>query len=108
MHQKLSAVKRGGDSAELQFTVRDTGIGISPEVQKSIFEPFRQADSSTTRRYGGTGLGLTISRRLIAIMKGRLDMESELGRGTCFRIVVTLPVASSRVNLRRSAEEQIL
>jgi PAS domain S-box-containing protein len=105
---ELSAVNRGGGSAELQFTVRDTGIGISPEVQKSIFEPFMQADSSTTRRYGGTGLGLTISRRLIAMMKGRLELESEPERGTCFRITVTLPVTTDRVGLRRWAEEQIL
>ena len=105
---ELSTVSRGGDSAELQFTVRDTGIGISPEVQKSIFEPFMQADSSTTRRYGGTGLGLTISRRLIAMMKGRLELESEPGRGTCFRITVTLPVTTDRVAQRRWAEDRIL
>jgi CheY-like chemotaxis protein len=105
---ELSAVNPDGGSAELQFTVNDTGIGISPEGQKSIFKPFMQADSSTTRRYGGTGLGLTISRRLIALMKGRLEMESEPGRGTCFRVFVTLPVAADRVVLRRSADERIL
>ena len=105
---ELSAVNQGSHSAELQFTVSDTGFGISPDVQKSIFEPFMQADSSTTRRFGGTGLGLTISRRLIALMKGRLEMESEPGRGTCFRVFVTLPVAAGRVVLRRSADERIL
>jgi PAS domain S-box-containing protein len=90
---ELSAVKQDSDSAELSIVVRDTGIGISRDVQKSVFEPFTQADSSTTRRYGGTGLGLTISRRIIALMNGRLEMVSEPGRGTCFRIVVTLPLA---------------
>jgi CheY-like chemotaxis protein len=85
--------------------VTDTGIGISPEAQKSVFEPFTQADSSTTRRYGGTGLGLTISRGLIALMNGRLEMESELGAGTCFRIFVTLRTATGAANLRRPAQE---
>jgi signal transduction histidine kinase/ActR/RegA family two-component response regulator len=104
---ELSAVKRGGDSVELQFKVSDTGIGISPEAQKSVFEPFTQADSSTTRRYGGTGLGLTISRGLIALMNGRLQMESQLGSGTCFRIFVTLRTAAGPANLRRPAQEGV-
>jgi PAS domain S-box-containing protein len=104
---ELSAVNRGHDSVELQFTVRDTGIGISPEAQKAVFEPFTQADSSTTRRYGGTGLGLTISRGLIALMDGQLRMESELGRGTCFRIFVTLRAAAGLASLQRPAGERI-
>ena len=105
---ELSAVNRGSDSVELQFTVRDTGIGISPDVQKSVFEPFMQADSSTTRRYGGTGLGLSISRRLISLMDGRMEIESEPGRGTCFRVFVTLQATTDRVGLRGSSEERIL
>jgi signal transduction histidine kinase/CheY-like chemotaxis protein/ligand-binding sensor domain-containing protein len=74
----------------IRFTVSDTGIGIPLEKQKSIFSPFTQADSSTTRKYGGTGLGLTISARLTAMMGGRIWLESEIGRGTSFRFIVRM------------------
>ncbi|MCG6942718.1 MAG: response regulator [Thiohalocapsa sp.] len=70
--------------------VEDTGIGIAPDKLESIFESFRQADDSTTRRYGGTGLGTTIARDLIRIMDGRIGVESELGRGTRFRVWLPL------------------
>ena len=72
------------DTCVLRFTVSDTGIGISPEKQAVIFSPFSQADSSTTREYGGTGLGLTISSRLVSMMGGRIWLESQLGIGTQF------------------------
>jgi two-component system, sensor histidine kinase and response regulator len=74
----------------IRFTVSDTGIGIPLEKQNSIFSPFTQADSSTTRKYGGTGLGLTISARLAAMMGGRIWLESEIGRGTSFRFTVRM------------------
>jgi signal transduction histidine kinase len=80
---------RGEDAALLHVSVRDTGIGIPPEKHALIFESFSQADGSTTRRYGGTGLGLSISKRLIHMMKGRVWIESEVGKGTTVHFTAT-------------------
>ena len=88
----LHVSEAGIDAVELCFSVIDTGIGIPPEVRDKIFEPFSQADTSTTRRYGGTGLGLTICQRIAALMEGRIELESEPGRGSTFRFFVALPV----------------
>ncbi len=77
----------------LTFAVRDTGVGIPPDKMRVIFEPFAQADGSISRRYGGTGLGLSICTRLVDLMGGRLDVESEAGRGSMFRF--TLPTGEA-------------
>ncbi len=81
-----------GNDAMLHFSVRDTGIGIDLQKQKTIFESFSQADAAITRKFGGTGLGLTISSRLVHLMGGRIWVESQLGAGSCFHFTLPAPV----------------
>lgn len=83
-----------GAEIALRITVSDTGIGITPEQQAMLFQPFQQCDGSITRRYGGTGLGLVITQRLVALMDGEITLSSVPGEGTSFTAVVCLQVSS--------------
>jgi len=94
-----------GPQLGLELRVSDTGVGIEPEKLGHIFEPFAQADSSTTRQFGGTGLGLSISRRLARLMGGDITAESAPGQGATFRCVVLLEEADPDAVLRRTSPE---
>jgi CheY-like chemotaxis protein len=95
---RVSVVCRpaGVDGYEVELTVKDSGIGIPADKQKGIFEAFSQADTSTTRQFGGTGLGLTICARLVDLMGGRIWVESEPGQGSSFHFTVYLQAVVAR------------
>jgi CheY-like chemotaxis protein/nitrogen-specific signal transduction histidine kinase len=99
----IDAQQETGDTATLTFTVRDTGIGMTEPQLDALFQPFRQADGSTARRFGGTGLGLVICKRMAELMHGRIAVSSEFGRGSQFvvslpfRVVDSLPVKPSSI-----------
>jgi CheY-like chemotaxis protein len=98
---QVDPVSSHNASGELHFRVIDTGIGIPLDKQASIFEAFTQADGSTTRRFGGTGLGLTISATLASLMGGRLWVESAPGAGSTFHFTLAADVPDAAVNERR-------
>src|SRR2546427_156091 len=93
----VSAQSETEASVRLKFSIRDTGIGIPPEAQASIFESFAQADQSTTRRFGGTGLGTTIAKQLVGLMGGKIGLESAVGLGSTFWVELQLEKQPERV-----------
>jgi two-component system sensor histidine kinase/response regulator len=93
---EIELLERTGDKVQLKFFVRDTGMGMTPEQSAKLFQPFTQADMSTTRKHGGTGLGLTICRRLVDLMGGRIWLESEPGVGSTFYFTVWLALGTAR------------
>ncbi len=99
---RVESAREAPDRARLRIEVADTGIGIEADRLTQLFEPFTQADSSTTRRFGGTGLGLAISRRLAEIMSGELTAESEPGHGSTFRFEIPLEVVDAPRASRRA------
>ena len=91
----IDLLERTGEKVQLKFSVRDTGIGMTREQAAKLFQPFSQADMSTTRKHGGTGLGLSISRKLAELMGGRIWLESEPGVGSTFNFTIWLEVGSA-------------
>lgn len=98
---RIAGMDQGDGRAEIEFSVTDTGIGMAPEKATTVFEAFSQADGSTTRRYGGTGLGLTICRDLVKLMGGQIELYTRLDEGSCFsfRLCFDVPAGPSSATL---------
>jgi signal transduction histidine kinase/CheY-like chemotaxis protein/HAMP domain-containing protein len=102
----MELLERTGEKVQIQCSVRDTGLGMTPEQAARLFQPFTQADMSTTRKYGGTGLGLSICRRLVELMGGRIWLESEAGVGTTFYFTVWLGIGEAK-QARKTIPEKL-
>jgi PAS domain S-box-containing protein len=105
---EVSKISQADAAVELQFSVCDTGIGIAEEKQAAVFEAFTQADSSTTRLYGGTGLGLGITKRLVEMMDGKIWVQSELGQGSTFHFTCHFKLNNQKPDESESRDPEIL
>ncbi|GLX67404.1 response regulator [Paenibacillus glycanilyticus] len=103
----LSMLENSSEGLKLQFTVEDTGIGMTRKQIDKLFVPFTQADGSTTRKYGGTGLGLVIADGLVKMMGGKLQVDSELGLGSRFSFILSFPVLSSILEEKLTVSEKL-
>jgi signal transduction histidine kinase/CheY-like chemotaxis protein len=104
---RVEAETQSDLDAILRFSVSDSGIGVPQEQQEAIFKPFIQADGSTTRKYGGTGLGLAISTKLVALLGGRIWLESKTGKGSTFHFTVSFDVQQAPAFARRVGDGQV-
>ena len=108
IHCHVAVVGSSATAYRLQFRVQDTGIGMSQDTVENIFLPFVQADASITRRYGGTGLGLTIAKQLVDLMQGQIQVESEIGQGSCFTFTLALQRAPEAEQQQQQHAESLL